>query len=201
MIKYNRGLRRGRESMDFPILETKRLKLLEITDENLDDIFAIFSNREAMKYYGMTPFTNKDQAKKLIDSFASNFNNKRSLRWGIILKESGNLVGTVGLNNLLISSKRTEIGYDLLPTHWKKGIVSEAVQAVIEYCFQELELFRIGAVTFPENEASFKLLLKLGFQKEGLLRGYLYQNDQSSDALVFSLIRPDWDKREIQEIF
>ena len=55
------------------------------------------------------------------------------MRWGIVWQETGELIGTVGLNNLALHSKRTEIGYDLLPAHWRKGIVTEAVEAVIDY--------------------------------------------------------------------
>lgn len=180
--------------MDFPILETKRLKLIEINEQHVESIYNIFSNEAVMKFYGMPPFTQKDQAQNMIQSFAKNFLDKRSMRWGITLIETGELVGTVGLNNLLLPGKRTEIGYDLNPQYWRKGIISEAVEVVIQYCFEELDLYRIGAVTFPENESSYKLLLKLGFQKEGLLRGYLYQNKQSNDAFVFSLIKPEWNK-------
>lgn len=179
--------------MEFPILETERLKLIEIQEEFVDNVFEIFSNEEILRFYGMSPFTQKEQAVNMIDSFSKNFQAKRSIRWGIIAKDTSEFVGTVGLNNLVISGKRTEIGYDLLPEHWRKGIVSEAVEAVIKYCFEELALYRIAAVTFPENEASFKLLLKLGFQKEGLLRGYIFQNEKSNDAFIFSLIRSDWN--------
>ncbi|WP_313892342.1 GNAT family N-acetyltransferase [Psychrobacillus sp.] len=180
--------------MEFPLLETERLKLVEISEKYAENVYSIFSNEEIIRYYGMSAFTQKEQAVNMIESFSKRFEAKSSIRWGIIVKETSEFVGTVGLNNLVISSKRTEIGYDLLPEHWRKGIVSEAVEAVINYCFEELALYRIAAVTFPENEASFKLLLKLGFQKEGLLRGYIYQNEKSNDAFVFSIIRPDFEK-------
>jgi ribosomal-protein-alanine N-acetyltransferase len=180
--------------MKFPVLETKRLMLIEIKEEHSDDIFRIFSNDEVIEYYGMSPFTQIEQAENIIKSFSKNFIEKRSVRWGIMLQDTLEFVGTVGLNNLLLPGKRTEIGYDLIPDYWRKGIISEALEAVIHYCFEELNLYRIGAVTFPENEPSYKLLLKLGFKKEGLLRGYIYQNDKSNDAFVFSLIQPDWKK-------
>ena len=178
--------------MSFPTLSTERLKLIEIKDGHVASIFSIFSNEEVIKYYGMSPFIKEEQAEALVKSFATGFEQKKSMRWGIELKETGEFIGTVGLNNLSLASKRTEIGYELLPGHWRKGIVSEAVRAVIDYCFNVLNLYRIGAVTFPQNEASFTLLLNLGFEKEGLLRGYLYQDNSSHDAFIFSLTKPDW---------
>lgn len=67
--------------------------------------------------------------------------------------------------------------------------MSEAVTRVIEYGFHELQLNRIGAVVFIENEASNRLLRKLGFQQEGILRDYMVQNGSAHDTYVYSLLR------------
>ncbi|PGS53481.1 GNAT family N-acetyltransferase [Bacillus sp. AFS041924] len=180
--------------MEFPVLETERLSLRQITHKNVDEIFSIFSNEEVIKYYGMDPFTEKDQAVKMIDSFQTRFENLQGMRFGIVEKESKKLIGTIGLNNLVLHSRRTEIGYDLLPEFWRKGYMSEAIKEITSYCFEKLGIFRIGANIFPDNTASSTLVEKVGFKKEGLLRGYLVQNDQSYDLNVFSLIKPDWEK-------
>ncbi len=180
--------------LDFPILETERLSLVQITQKHVDEIFSIFSNEEVIKYYGMDPFTEKDQAVKMIDSFQTRFDNQQGIRFGIVEKESKKLIGTIGLNNLVLHARRTEIGYDLLPEYWRKGFMSEAIKEITSYCFDKLGLYRIGAYIFPENKASSTLVEKIGFQKEGLLRGYLVQGDQSHDLNVFSFIKPDWKK-------
>ncbi|PGL68865.1 GNAT family protein [Bacillus sp. AFS055030] len=180
--------------MDFPILETERLSLMQITQKNVDEVFSIFSNKELMKFYGMDPFTEKDQAVKMIDSFQTRFENQQGMRFGIVEKESKKLIGTIGLNNLVLHARRTEIGYDLLPEYWRKGYMSEAIKEITSYCFNQLGLYRIGAIIFPDNTASSTLVEKLRFRKEGLLRGYLVQGDQSYDLNVFSLIKPDWEK-------
>ena len=180
--------------MSFPILETERLKLMEITEENAGAIYDIFSREEVTRYYGLMPFQEKAQAQKMVESLARNFEEKRGIRWGMILKETGEYIGSVGLNNLVKTSKRAEVGYELHPDFWRKGIVSEAVKAVLKYSFEDLDLYRIGAVTFPENDPSSNLLLKLGFQKEGLLREYIYQGGVSYDTFVFSILKTDWVK-------
>ncbi|MFI8706726.1 GNAT family N-acetyltransferase [Bacillus sp. NPDC077411] len=177
--------------MMFPILETERLRLIEINQTNSQNIYDIFSLEEVTRYYGMNPFNKVEQAIQMINSFAKNFQEKRAIRWGIVAKETGDFVGTVGFNNLQLWSKRSEIGYDIHPAFWRKGYASEAVKEVLAYGFQELDLFRIGAITYPENTASSHLLLKLGFQEEGLLRGYIYQENQSNDALVYSILKMD----------
>lgn len=70
--------------------------------------------------------------------------------------------------------------------------MTEAVREILRYSFEDLEIYRIGAITYPQNEPSIQLLKRLGFTEEGLLRGYLYQNNQSHNALVFSLLRTEW---------
>lgn len=111
---------------------------------------------------------------------------------GNYLGETNTFIGTVGLNNLTTQSKRAEIGYELHPAHWRKGVATEAIEAVLNYSFNDLGLFRMGAVTFPNNTSSNNLLEKVGFTKEGILRGYLYQYSKSHDAYVFSMLRTDW---------
>jgi len=182
--------------MKFPELETERLKLIQVNEMHTKSYFDILSKDEVTKYYGMDPLKSMEDALKLIKTLKITYESKRGIRWAMVLKDTGEFVGTVGLNNLSLWSKRAEIGYELHPAHWKKGITTEAVKEVLRYSFEELGLFRIGAVTFPQNEASTKLLQKLGFVKEGLLRGYLYQGNQSHDACIFSLLRTEWEKNQ-----
>lgn len=100
----------------------------------------------------------------------------------------------MGLNNLQLNNKRAEIGYEIHPYYWRKGLTTEAIREVLRYGYEELALFRIGAVVYPENEASLTLLNKFGFTNEGLLRAYMYQNNQLYDTYILSLLRPEWEK-------
>ncbi|MDG5473187.1 GNAT family protein [Jeotgalibacillus sp. ET6] len=177
--------------MTFPELETSRLRLVQIKEDHAQSYFEIMSNDDLTKYYGMDSLKRLEQAENIIASMQRTYESKRGIRWGIVLKETAEFSGTVGLNNLNLPSKCAEIGYELKPSLWGKGITSEAVEAVLRYSFDHLNLFRMGAVTYPQNKPSIKLLKKAGFTEEGRLRGYLYQNNQSHDAVVFSLLRTD----------
>lgn len=178
--------------MTFPILETKRLKLIEITHQHVDYIYEILSLEEVTRFYGTNRFTLPVEASRLIDMFHKNFVDKRGIRWGIILKENQRFIGTVGLNGLHIKNRRAEIGYELHPDYWRRGLSSEAINEVIRFSFQQLDLNRIGAVIYPENAASINLLMKIGFTKEGILRGYINQNEQFHDTYVLSLLKAEW---------
>lgn len=185
-------LGRKRKSMRFPILETKRLKLVQVEKDHTQSFYDIMSRDEVTKYYGMESLKSIEDASKIVESFQNTYESKRGIRWGIVLRETGEFVGTLGLNNLSTWSKKAEIGFELHPSYWNKGITTEAVKEVLRYSFEDLEIFRIGAITYPQNEPSKQLLKRLGFKEEGLLRGYLYQNNQSHNALVFSLLRTEW---------
>ncbi|MGE7624971.1 GNAT family N-acetyltransferase [Viridibacillus sp. NPDC096237] len=173
----------------FPILETERLILREITVDDTPAIFDLFSNNDVTRYYGMDSFTTTNQAKQLVEVFAKNYKENRGIRWGIEVKHHEGIVGTIGFNAWHQKHKRAEIGYELHPNNWGKGYAREAVSKVIEYGFNFLDLERIGAIVYLENEASSTLLTKLGFEKEGILKKYMYQSGTSYDTTSFSLLK------------
>ncbi|MHA6252242.1 GNAT family N-acetyltransferase [Oceanobacillus sp. CAU 1775] len=173
----------------FPILETERLILREITQEDAEGIFACFSNDNVTRYYGQDTLKNIDQAEKFVDFFSKNYTEKKGIRWGIEIKGTKGIIGTIGFNAWSIKHKRAEIGYEIHPEQWRKGYTLEAVSKAIQYGFGELGLTRIGAVVFIDNEASNNLLFKVGFQKEGVLRDYMYQNGKAHDTYVYSLLK------------
>ncbi|KON67817.1 acetyltransferase [Peribacillus butanolivorans] len=173
----------------FPILETERLILREITKEDAEGIFACFSNENVTRYYGQETLESIEEAVKFVDFFSNNYNEKRGIRWGIEKKETKGIIGTIGFNAWLPKHKRAEIGYEIHPEQWGKGYASEAVSRVLTYGFDVMNLTRIGAVVFLNNEASNKLLTNIGFQKEGVLKKYMYQNGVAHDTYVYSFLK------------
>ncbi|MET4559000.1 ribosomal-protein-alanine N-acetyltransferase [Lysinibacillus parviboronicapiens] len=173
----------------FPTLETQRLVLREIKQEDAQGIFNCFSNRDVTRYYGQDTLESVEQAAKFVEFFSNLYTEKRGIRWGIEIKGSSGIIGTIGFNAWLPKHKRAEIGYEIHPDYWRNGYTTEAVTSVLSYGFEELDLTRIGAVVFIENEASNKLLTKIGFQQEGILRDYMYQDGQAHDTFVYSLLR------------
>ncbi|WP_438313108.1 GNAT family N-acetyltransferase [Sporosarcina sp. FA9] len=173
----------------FPTLETDKLILREITNEDTEGIFACFSNEDVTRFYGQETLKSGIEAEKIIDIFSKNYSEKRGIRWGIERKETKGIIGTIGFNAWLPKHKRAEIGYEIHPQQWRKGYTSEAVSEVLSYGFDVMGLTRIGAVVFIENEASNKLLEKVGFQQEGVLRNYMYQDGKAYDTYVYSLLR------------
>lgn len=173
----------------FPILETERLVLRELVENDALVILNCFSNDEVLRYYGQKPLKSIEQVKQIIISFSKSFEEKGGIKWGIELKEKGTIIGTMGFQDWSHEHKRANLSYALFPEIWGKGYASEAIETVISFGFQELGLERIGAVVFIENQASNNLLTKMGFQKEGVLKHYMYQDGKPHDTNVFSLLK------------
>lgn len=181
--------------MNFPILETSRLYLREITDDDANDIFEYLSNDRVTRYLGKDSLTNIDEAYDIINKIKINYDERRGIRWGIIHKESKKLIGTIGYDAMHIKNKRADIGYDINSNYWRQGFATEAINKVLEFGFSKLDLNRIGAVVFPENIASLNLLQKIGFTKDGLLRQYIIQNNIARDTIVLSLLKKEYVDR------
>lgn len=176
--------------MPFPELNTTRLQLIEVTPEHGPALFHILSNADVTRFYGMDPLREQEDALQIIESFKQTFDSRQGIRWGMVIRDSGTFIGTIGLNHLSLYSKKAEIGFELDPAHWRRGYAAEAIEAVLAYAYETLGLYRMGAVTFLENTASIQLLTRIGFEEEGVLRGYLFQGGTSHDGRIFSLLKP-----------
>ncbi|WP_155591051.1 GNAT family N-acetyltransferase [Lysinibacillus cavernae] len=173
----------------FPILLTERLVLRELSGNDAQALLTCFSNPEVLRHYGQQPLTSLGQVQQIIKIFSNNFIEKCGIKWGITLKGQEEIIGTIGFQEWSTEHKKAEISYALFPEYWGKGYAMEAVNCVISYGFEEMELLRIGAIVFTENDASNRLLQKIGFEKEGLLKKYMHQNNVPHDTYIYSLIK------------
>ena len=101
------------------------------------------------------------------------------------------MVGTLGFNNFQ-KEHRANIGYDLQFNFWNKGIITETLREVIKFGFNELEINRIEAEVMQDNIASERVLIKLGFKMEGVLRDWMYWNEKHYHMTMFSLLRNEY---------
>lgn len=173
----------------FPILHTERLVLRELTENDAQAILSCFSNPDVLRHYGQKPLTSLEQVKQIIQNFSTNFKEKRGIKWGISVQGQEEIIGTIGFQDWSVEHKKADISYALFPNSWGQGYAKEAVGKVISYGIQEMNLVRIGAIVLTENEASNKLLEALGFEKEGVLRNFMHQNNMPYDTNVYSFIK------------
>ena len=177
-----------------PLIDASRIRLRRVTDDDVESLYRIFSNPEVMRYWSSTPLENRGAARKLLEEIHDGFRRRAMLKWGIARKSDDELIGTTTLFNLDLNNRRCEIGYGLDRAEWGKGYMQEALHALIEYAFNELNLHRIEADVDPRNAGSIKTVERLGFQREGYLRERWQVGGEIQDALFFGLLRPEWDR-------
>ncbi len=184
--------------MQFPELESPRLKLTMLSVEDTNSVFDLFSNKNVIEYYDLEAFIEPSQATALIDFFNTRFSEHSGIRWAIRLKKTNKLIGTCGFNSWNTKMKNAVIGYDLLPGYWGQGYTTEAVQRIVKSAFLgELPcgaLNRIQGDTVPGNNASEALLVRVGFKEEGTRRQSGYWKNQFHDLKCFGLIKSEYNE-------
>lgn len=176
-----------------PTINGSRVYLRWISAEDLDALYNIFSNPEVMRYWSTPPLMDRGAAKELLCEIHDGFRQRTFLKWGIVPLGEETMIGTVMLFNMDFDHRRAEMGYALDRAHWGKGYMSEALQAVLGYAFEVLNLHRIEADVDPRNAASIRTLERLGFQREGYLRERWQVSGEIQDAFFYGLLRPDYD--------
>jgi ribosomal-protein-alanine N-acetyltransferase len=172
----------------FPNLETHRLKLrrLKITDVN--EILALRSNPEIMKYIPRPLITTKEEALEFISTMDANINANSLINWAITTKENDLLIGMIGFYRMKPENYRAEVGYLLSAEFQRKGIITESLERVIQFGFVEMGLHSIEAVIDPDNFASEKVLLKTNFIKEGHFKEHQFFDGKFFDSVFYSLL-------------
>jgi len=182
---------------NFPVLECENLILNRIEKEDVQEVFAIYSNDKVFEFCGILPKHNIDTVGNMIGHFDRDYNKKSRVKWGIFSKKDSNkLVGIIEAMDFNQKVNMVTIGYFLAEEYWGKGIASEAVEALIGFLFETANINRIHAEIMPKNTASKKVLIKNGFIKEGLVRqANLWPGKGVVDLEIYGILKEDYNKR------
>ena len=172
----------------FPNLETERLLLRRVNNNDIKEVLALRSNPETMKYIPRPLVKNDDEALEHIAMIETKIENNEGINWAITLKDNPKLIGLIGHYRIKPEHYRSEIGYMILPEFNGKGIVTEAVQEVVNYGFEAMQLHSIEAVIDPDNIASAKVLEKNNFVKEAHLKENEFYDGRFYDSVIYSLL-------------
>ncbi|NLU90930.1 GNAT family N-acetyltransferase [Chitinophaga sp. Ak27] len=174
----------------FPVLQTSRLRLIEIQYVHQPDLFYLFTDKQVTQYYHVIPLQEVADVRKIVDMLKQRFRDKQAIRWGIALDNQQELIGTIGFNSWVPGHKAVLI-YALVQEYWGKGIMTEAINAVVQYGFNTLQLKRIEAEVLRGNTGSERVLQKTGFQHEGLLRQGMMWNGAAYDINMYARLATD----------
>ena len=165
------------------ILATSRLLLREFDDDDLDNLLALDSDPEVMRYIGDGTVSTREQLEQALPRVQAAYERHPGLGiWALELAEDQRFLGWACLK-YLDQSEHVEVGYRLLKDAWGKGYATEIAQALVQYGWEKMELERIVGITHPENKASQRVLEKCGLVRNG--DGEFYGHP------VFSLTSPD----------
>lgn len=178
----------------FPTLTTPRLVLREITLDDGTFWLRIFSDPETVELTAYEAPRDLEGAQAEILQYAIRpFQEHTGIRWGITLRGTDDLIGTVGYHGWAREgANRARVGYDLLRERRRQGIMTEAMRAILPYGFNTMSLNRIEALTDPRNVASMRLLERVGFHREGVLRENTFFRGGFVDDVLFSLLAREW---------
>ena len=145
----------------FPILKSERLLLRELSFNDIVDIYKLRSSKEINKLITRKTPKNLDDAKAFISVCYQEFKNENRIFWAIEFDEK--LVGTIVFHRISLEKNYAEIGYELNPNFHQKGIMSEAMETILEFGITNMNLKTIEAYTHQNNIASIALLEKYNF--------------------------------------
>jgi ribosomal-protein-alanine N-acetyltransferase len=177
----------------FPRFMLSTTIMREPKQKDIEGLFRVSKDHDVMKYYGLPPIRSRKPIIKELNWFTRIFRKGEGIRWIIALKESDEYIGDIGFHNYSKKHRRIEIGFKLAKEHWRRGIMYKSINKAIAYAFNKLRVNRIEALVEPQNVRSKKLLQKLGFTNEGILRQYEKESKGYVDLIIFSLLRNEWN--------
>jgi ribosomal-protein-alanine N-acetyltransferase len=178
----------------FQNLETERLFLRRLNENDANEVFALRSNPEIMKYIPRPLAKTKEDALAHITLINEKIEDNTGINWGITIKGNDKIIGIIGHYRIQPENHRAEIGYMSLPEYYGKGFITEAIKVVVEYGFEQMNLHSIEAVIDPENKPSERVLQKNVFVKEAHILENELWDGKFLDTVIYSLLKRNFKK-------
>ncbi len=176
---------------NLPTIRTERLQLRRLRADDAEAVFAYASDPEVARWTTWDPHESLDDSKAFISSVIEAYKNNKPSPWGVVLKDTGLLIGTCGFCAYHPKHQRAEDGYALSREYWGCGYATEALKAVIDFEFREMELNKIEGYCRINNTASARVMEKVNMHLEGILRQHIYVKGVFHDMKMYSLIKSE----------
>lgn len=178
-------------------IETERLILRRFTVEDSPAMFRNWASDPHVTEYLIWPaYTEERGVAEYLQSVTAQYKNPAFYEWAIVLKSSNEPIGSIGCVHLREETTAMELGYCLGLQWWRRGLVPEALRAVIQFLFTNTDVNRIEAKHDVRNPASGTVMKKCGMQYEGTLRQAARYNQGLCDAALYSILREEFLKKE-----
>lgn len=171
----------------FPILKSDRLTMRDIRPEDAEAIYKMRSNGRVNQFIPRPLMPTLEDSKILVGKTINAYQNKQGIGWAGVLRGNKEIIGTCGFNSIEPQNRRAEIGGEMATEYWGKNIALEAVEMIIQFGFEIMNLHTIEAKVSPENRGAVFVLEKLGFKKEAHFIDRVFYKDVFSDMAVYTL--------------
>lgn len=177
-------------------LQTNRLLLRRFIFSDVDNVYKNWTNDDEVTHFLSWP-THKsvNDTKAVLEKWIENYSKNNFYQWAIVLKEINEPIGTIGIIFISDDYKMVTAGYCIGKQWWNQGIMSETLNAIIKFFFEEVNANRVEAWHDPNNQNSGKVMAKCGMKYEGHLRQAYKNNTGICDSIVYGIIAEDYFKK------
>ena len=174
----------------FPYLRTDRLQLRPLEPGDAQIVYHLRSSGVVGQFIERPRMKDEAEAEQLIEQTIDAYKRQKAIAWTGILRDGRSIIGACGLNHIDHHNLRAEVGGELLPAYWGKGIAEEAFRAIIDFGFRQLGLHAIEGKVMAGNRGAIHILEKMGFEKEGHFKNYIRSAKGWKDLLVYTQFSP-----------
>lgn len=171
--------------MSFPAIESERIALRELTESDAMALYEVYSDEQAMRYWDSARHADASITLATVRGLIESWYIPQGVSWGVVLKDSQELIGQFSLHSWNIETMEAQVGYIIHPRYWGKGYGSQALKIAVDFGFSQLRLKTIIAEIDPRNISSAVILEKNGFSVFGCRKNDLIVNGISCDTHVY----------------
>ena len=178
-----------------PEMETPRLRLRKLRMRDAEKLFSWMSDPEVARYVLWRAHRTRGETRSYLRYIRSQYRRGFPCSWGLEIRETGELIGTMGVMAWYPDHGCMEVGYSLGRAWWNRGYATEALARLMQMMFTEMGVHRVEALCDTRNPASARVMEKCGMRREGLLRQKMLNKGERIDVLLYAALKDEWEKR------
>ena len=182
--------------LDPPVLETGRLRLRRMRMRDAGDLYAWTSDPEVARYVLWDAHQSLGETREYLRYIRSLYRRGLPSSWGVELKETGRLIGTIGIMSWSREHRSAEVGYSFGRPWWHHGYAPEALGCLLDLLFERTDVNRVEAQCDVRNGSSARVMEKCGMRREGILRQRLFNKGEAVDVMLYAILAENWRARQ-----
>lgn len=185
-----------RVASHLPELFTARLTLRKMLVSDARDMYEYAGRSDVTRYLTWNPHPDRTYTREYLQYIGTRYAAGMFYDWAIVYGAEEKMVGTCGFTSFNCPSDSAEVGYVLNPDYWGRGIAAEALSRVIRFGFEDLHLHRIEAKFMKGNDASLRVMERVGMTFEGFLREAMLVKGRYVTVGVCSILADEWKRNQ-----